>query len=142
VRHAGARISYCGCHVQITKCQVRGDLHDYPISIGLTGIDIKANAIANYRQKCCSVIHRGSRENARCTVLYSLGDSVAAAGSSGNATKLSSPLNFLFELLVSGDRPCSSESICSKGDGREMSSKRISVPQPEEHGSDFGQSFL
>ena len=75
---------------------------------------LKSNAIASYRQKCCSVIPCGFRKYARCTVLHSLEDSVVAAGSSGNATKLSSPLNFLFESLVSGDRPCGCESIQSK----------------------------
>jgi hypothetical protein len=67
---------------------------------------------------------------------------VAAAGSSGNATKLSSPLNFLFKSLVSSDRPCGCESIRSIGGGREMLSSGEFVPQPEEDGSDFGQSFL
>ena len=41
VRHAGAQVTYCDCHVQITKGQVRGDLYDYPVSIGLAGKDVK-----------------------------------------------------------------------------------------------------
>lgn len=75
--------------------------------------------------------------------LYSLGDSALPTGSSGNATKLSSPLNFLFELVISSVD-------CSKGVGstssiesaNEMLSREESMPQPDEVNSDFGQSFL
>ena len=96
---------------------------------------------AGYRQQCCFVMPRGSTEDAGYAVLHSLGDSVAAAGSSGNATKLSSPLNFLFESVVSVEQSCSCESAHSVGGDREMLSRVDFVPQPGEDGSDFGQSF-
>lgn len=75
-------------------------------------------------------------------ILYSLGVPAAAAGSSGNATKLSSPLNFLFEPVVSCvDWSCGCNLIRSIGSGRKTLSSEEFVPQPVEEGSDSGQSF-
>jgi hypothetical protein len=48
------------------------------------------------------VMPRGSIRDAVLTMLgHSLGASIEPVGSSGNATKLSSPLNFLFVWVVS-----------------------------------------